>query len=215
MAFNLVFLLTINFKCRSCFHFHGYTFHICRNRVTDDPADAFWSVTCQVALCESHDGMMWFPKRHGLGWRLWKIAEIWSLTNPLWKLQKSSLEQSRRQANRKQNRWGCMFLKPFTTVFNELELEHREEMSRNLEHLLQGDDNFYLPQSEHCTSPLVHVSDPTGHTDNMTTSMNVNEAWKHMEQWNLWRCESLLPWLEHMRRTECSTKCRFVNAQVI
>ena len=38
-----------------------------------------------------------------------------------------------------------MFLKPFTTVFNELELEHREEMSRNLEHLLQGDDNFYLP----------------------------------------------------------------------
>lgn len=204
-----MFLLTINFKCRSCFHFHGYTFHICRNRVTDDPADAFWSVTCQVALCESHDGMMWFPKRHGLGWRLWKIAEIWSLTNPLWKLQKSSLEQSRRQANRKQNRWGCMFLKPFTTVFNELELEHREEMSRNLEHLLQGDDNFYLPLNLSTLYLIQLVTQTTW--QRRWTSMKHGSMWSN-GTFALWE---LLPWLEHMRRTECSTKCRFVNAKGI
>lgn len=64
---------------------------------------------------------------------------------PFIKVAENTLEQSRRQANGKQNRWGCMFSKPFTTVFNELELEHREEMSRNLARLLQGDDNFYLP----------------------------------------------------------------------
>lgn len=154
----------------------------------------FWSVTCQAALCESHDGMMWFPKRHGLGWRLWKIAEIWALTNPLWKLQKNSLEQSRRQANRKQNRWGCMFSKPFTTVFSELELEHREEMSRNLERLLQGDDNFYLPLN---LSTLYQSTSPRQWSNwSHRQHDNVDER-----QWSMEACGAMEP-------LRCESCCR-------
>ena len=61
------------------------------------------------------------------------------------------------------------FSKPFPPAVFELELEHREEMSRSLARLLQGDHNFHLPLNLSTlyqsipvyTSPLVHVSDPT------------------------------------------------------